>query len=145
MGQDKRGFDKDIQHSLRLAKKIKYYKEREYHMRTKEELREYLQDPIERFSNSPSDGERLKKELEDFLNDEDVSDRHIPDFLTCPISFDLMIEPTLLSSGHTYEKEEIKKHFKTNGYTDPYTKETVQPEMIENINLRQAIEDFLEK
>lgn len=111
----------------------------------KEDLRQYLQDPIEKYTANSGEWERLKKGLEDFLNDEETDDRHIPDSLTCPITLDLMIDPVLLSSGHTYEKSEVDKHFKTNGYTDPYTKVDVKPDMIENINLRQAIEDFLEK
>lgn len=56
-----------------------------------------------------------------------------------------MKKPILLSSGHTYEKEVIEKHIQQNGYKDPLTKESIAPSLIDNINLRHAIEDFLEK
>jgi hypothetical protein len=33
-----------------------------------------------------------------------------------------MEEPVILSSGFTYEKSAILKHFEKNGYTDPVTR-----------------------
>lgn len=142
---NKRVFDKDIQHSLRLAYKIFYYKNKEYNAKAKDELKDYLQTPIEKYAESRSDSDNLKQQLDEFLQDEEEDDQNIPEFLKCPITLDLMLEPILLSSGHTYEKDELTKHFTKNGYIDPLTKETVQPELIDNINLRQAIEDFIEK
>lgn len=145
IGQGKKDFETEISKSLLLAKKIYYYKEKEHQAFAKAELAEYLQDPIEKYTSSGKECEELKKELEEFLNLEDEEEKKIPEFLQCPITCDLMENPTLLSSGHTYEKDQIKKHFLTNGYKDPMTGEQVSPTLIENINLRQAIEDFIEK
>jgi hypothetical protein len=37
--------------------------------------------------------------------------REIPEFLVCRITDDLMEDPVILSSGFTYEKAAILKHF----------------------------------
>ena len=49
----------------------------------------------------------------------------IPEHLICPITDDLMEEPVIISSGFTYEKSEILKHFQTNGYFDPLNRSEV--------------------
>lgn len=69
----------------------------------------------------------------------------VPEYLTCPISLQIMTDPVTLSSGHSYEKAEIIRYFDKHGYSDPISREEVRKEMIENINLRQAIEEFMEK
>ena len=57
-----------------------------------------------------------------------------------------MEEPVILSSGFTYEKSEIERHFKINGNFDPLTREEVDPKvLIQNKNLKHAIEEFLRK
>jgi len=55
-----------------------------------------------------------------------------------------MQDPVTLSSGFTYERAAIQKHFHMNGYTDPITREKVCPDiMIQNRQLKKAIDDFL--
>lgn len=55
-----------------------------------------------------------------------------------------MLDPVTLSSGFSYEKEAIYKHFQFNGLTDPITREIINKDSIfENRNLKSAIEDFL--
>jgi hypothetical protein len=49
----------------------------------------------------------------------------IPEFLLCRITDELMNEPVILSSGFTYEKTAILKHFEVNGAFDPMTREQV--------------------
>lgn len=72
------------------------------------------------------------------------SNLEIPEHLLCRITDDLMIDPVCLSSGFSYEREAIKKHFKTNGFFDPVNREAVNPDiLIENKNLKSAIELFL--
>jgi len=64
----------------------------------------------------------------------------------CRITCDLMRDPVCLSSGFTYEREAILKHFSVNGYTDPMTRQKICPDIIiENRELKNAIEDFLLK
>ena len=64
-------------------------------------------------------------------------DPEIPEGLKCPISFDLMRDPVICSTGHTYEREALLDHFRaqehagnlptcpTSGLTT--TRESVQP------------------
>ena len=40
-----------------------------------------------------------------------TKDLEVPDFLTCPISDELMEDPVILESGFTYERSSIEKHF----------------------------------
>lgn len=57
-----------------------------------------------------------------------------------------MIDPVCLSSGFSYEREAITKHFKINGFFDPVNREPVKPDiMIENKNLKRAVELFLQE
>lgn len=48
---------------------------------------------------------KLKTQLENFLND--------PNDFTCPISKSLLVEPVLISTGHTFEKESILQWFQS--------------------------------
>ncbi len=52
----------------------------------------------------------------------DTPIKDIPEFLLCRITDDLMEEPVILSSGFTYEKSAILKHFTKNGHYDPVTR-----------------------
>lgn len=57
-----------------------------------------------------------------------------------------MEDPVILTSGFTYEKSEIEKHFKINGNFDPLTREEVNPNvLIQNKNLKHSIEEFIRK
>ena len=55
-----------------------------------------------------------------------------------------MEEPVVISSGFTYEKSEILKHFQTNGNFDPLNRDQVDPKiLITNYNIKHATEEFL--
>ena len=55
-----------------------------------------------------------------------------------------MEEPVIISSGFTYEKAEITKHFQINGYTDPLNRENVEKNtMIRNYSIMHATEEYL--
>ncbi|CAD8097833.1 unnamed protein product [Paramecium sonneborni] len=61
---------------------------------------------------------------------------------TCIITQDLMLEPILLSSGHTYEKCSISECVRVNGPFDPSTRQIIQSNFIPNIQLKNAIVDY---
>jgi hypothetical protein len=147
LGQGKGFFDKEIIHSLRIGKKILYFKEKEYKAQAKLDLSSYLEEPISKYSASSIEALDIKKELQEFLAgiDDEEDDEKIPDYLICPITCELILDPVLLSSGHTYEREVITTHFEKNGFKDPMTGEAVNANIVDNINLRQAIEDYIEK
>jgi len=68
----------------------------------------------------------------------------VPDYLLCRITDELMDEPVTLSSGFTYEKSQILRHFQINGNFDPMTREEVDTSiMIPNKSLKYAIQDYL--
>ncbi|CAD8094277.1 unnamed protein product [Paramecium sonneborni] len=61
---------------------------------------------------------------------------------TCIITQELMFEPILLSSGHTYEKCSINECIRVNGPFDPSTRQIIQGNYIPNIQLKNAIVDY---
>jgi len=68
----------------------------------------------------------------------------VPDFLKCSISDELMEDPVVIQSGHTYERAMIEKHFQTNGGFDPITRQEVDRSvLIQNHMLKKASEDYL--
>jgi hypothetical protein len=69
----------------------------------------------------------------------------IPEYLLCRITDELMRDPVILSSGFSYERSAILKHFEVNGNFDPLTREEVSKSVTDNHNLKQAAEDFLKR
>ena len=86
----------------------------------------------------------LQNEVKSQLNDM-KKDRHIPEYLMCPLKLDFMEEPVVLSSGFTYEKTDIQSHFNVNGKTDPQTREEVDGTLVANQSIKHATEEFLEQ
>ncbi|CAD8094428.1 unnamed protein product [Paramecium primaurelia] len=67
----------------------------------------------------------------------------LPEYFQCPITNEIMDEPTLLNSGLTYDKFSIHQQFKQNGYVDPITRENIDPlGLIQNIQLQQGIQEI---
>lgn len=63
---------------------------------------------------------------------------------SCPISYDLMSEPVVASSGNTYERVSILEHF-INKNTDPLTnRELANKNLIDNNNIRSNINRFVD-
>ena len=67
----------------------------------------------------------------------------IPSFL-CPIGYELMRDPVLLTDGHSYEKEHIESWLFRNS-TSPMTGSSLPPTYTRNHALRNAIHEFLER
>lgn len=72
----------------------------------------------------PQKNDELVGKFSKFLEDEQQKDlkKTVPEFLVCKITDELFVDPVMLSSGFTYEKKAIEKHFKINGYFDPMTR-----------------------
>ena len=63
---------------------------------------------------------------------------------TCPISYDLMLEPVVASSGNTYERVAILEHFEDKN-TDPLTNRALDNKnLIDNNNIRSIINRFVD-
>lgn len=74
-----------------------------------------------------------------------------PDHFVCPITYQLMEDPVLISTsstGKSFEREAILKHFlrrtqEDAPLTDPWTNQEVQrADLTPNLNLKEAIEDY---
>jgi len=72
-------------------------------------------------------------------------DREAPDYLFGKISFEIMQDPVITPSGITYDRTELSEHFNKIGYFDPLTRrEITEKDLVPNLALREAIEDFLD-
>lgn len=93
-----------------------------------------------------SDQEGCEAEVKQLLNSTIVNTRknEVPSHLLCLFTEELMEEPVMLSSGFTYEKNQIEKHFEINGNFDPQTREEVSTtNLVLNRNIKDATEQFL--
>ncbi|KAI0478387.1 U-box domain-containing protein [Xylariaceae sp. FL0804] len=69
--------------------------------------------------------------------------RKVPDWATCDISFQIMVDPVTTPSGNSYERAHIMTAIENN-HTDPRTRQPLYPYMLRpNLNLRQAIEEWV--
>lgn len=67
----------------------------------------------------------------------------IPDDYRCPLSLQIMFDPVLAGDGHTYEREEMEKWFKSNT-TSPKTRQVLENKtLIPNFHARGIIDSFL--
>lgn len=70
----------------------------------------------------------------------------IPNAFLGKIHFGIMVDPVITPSGITYDKTEILDHLKTIGGWDPLSRrELKEVELVPNLALREAIEEFLEQ
>ncbi|KIE04381.1 hypothetical protein NF27_IE00170, partial [Candidatus Jidaibacter acanthamoeba] len=69
----------------------------------------------------------------------------IPEEYCCPITSQIMMEPVIIDSGETYEREAIIKWLKQNN-TDPRTNTQLRTKnFIENRSIKRSIVTFLDK
>ena len=53
---------------------------------------------------------------------ESEKEQSIPEFMTDFVSKKIMLDPVILPSGNSYDKESLQKYFTLNGNFDPVTK-----------------------
>lgn len=68
----------------------------------------------------------------------------VPDEYTCPITYELMLDPVVTTSGMTYERKNIVQWLSRHN-TDPLTREKISSVVIPNVLLKNIILQFLEK
>ncbi|CAO3631781.1 unnamed protein product [Cunninghamella echinulata] len=77
-------------------------------------------------------------------SEKNLMKREIPDAYLDKISFNMMIDPVFTPDGITYERQSLLDHFARNGHFDPITrKPCTESQLVPNLSLREAIEDFL--
>ncbi|KAG2205822.1 hypothetical protein INT47_004005 [Mucor saturninus] len=91
--------------------------------------------------------ERLSQVQTVFVQSKDNSHRReIPDAYLDKISFNIMHDPVFTPDGITYERQSLLDHFSRNGNFDPITRRPcTERQLIPNLSLREAIEDFLKE
>jgi U-box domain len=62
----------------------------------------------------------------------------------CPITFSVMVDPVILTSGVSYERAQITAWLREH-HTCPMTNQEITSDPIPNINLRQAIQLYNER
>ena len=74
-----------------------------------------------------------------------LSQREIPDALTCPITLEIMKTPCIACDGFTYERSAIESWL-TNNRTSPKTGEPLSTKVLfPNHGARQLIDDFIDE
>ena len=69
-----------------------------------------------------------------------------PKSLVCPLTKKLLNNPICNEYGHSYSKDDYLKYLKENQNKDPISKKEVKHNiMYPNINLKKAVEHYLEK
>lgn len=51
---------------------------------------------------------------------------------TCPITLERIVNPAVLSDGHTYERDAIMRHLASSGFVSPLTRQRVAPYVFSN-------------
>lgn len=68
--------------------------------------------------------------------------KDVPDYLVDTISFEIMHDPVITRTGHSYERATLLEHLKHNPF-DPLTREPLTPKDLRpNVALRQVLEEF---
>lgn len=73
------------------------------------------------------------------IADEETYDAPVPEHFTCPISGVLMQDPVMTMLGHSYNRAEIEKWFRTSNKC-PKTGQEIATTLLSNFSLRDAIE-----
>ncbi|TKY59368.1 U-box domain-containing protein 8 [Spatholobus suberectus] len=70
---------------------------------------------------------------------------HLPDHFKCPISLEIMSDPVILSSGHTFDRCSIERWLEAGHRTCPITKLPLpeHPSLIPNHALRSLISNYI--
>ncbi|KAI9474210.1 MAG: Stub1 protein [Benjaminiella poitrasii] len=153
----------DILQALLLARRKKWEDDEAIRLEKESELLRYVKGLIEKERaeslaalNDPNDqeaietinynmDERLSKVQAVFVQSKDnASRREIPDAYLDKISFNIMHDPVFTPDGITYERQSLLDHFQRNGFFDPISRRPcTEQQLVPNLSLREAIEDFL--
>ncbi|OIV91619.1 hypothetical protein TanjilG_09031 [Lupinus angustifolius] len=73
-----------------------------------------------------------------------IMESEVPEHLKCPISLEIMSDPVILSSGHTFDRSSIQRWFDSGHFTCPITKLPLplHSPLIPNHALRTLISTF---
>ncbi|KFK40810.1 hypothetical protein AALP_AA2G043800 [Arabis alpina] len=83
------------------------------------------------------DDDEDEKEEDDLIRGLNVDD------LRCPISLEIMNDPVVLETGHTYDRSSITKWFSSGNITCPKTGKTLSSTvLVDNVSVKQVIQSY---
>lgn len=137
-------FVQEIKTELYRGKKKMYFHELKVKRDRVEELQQQLEGCL---LSEPVTEEKINvlQQTTKYIECKNIDKQEVPDYFCCSISMDIMMDPVTTPNGISYERYWIEKHIATNGQIDPITRKTLTKSMlVANVNLRQAIEHYLE-
>uniref|UniRef100_A0ACD5Z5N4 Uncharacterized protein n=1 Tax=Avena sativa TaxID=4498 RepID=A0ACD5Z5N4_AVESA len=69
---------------------------------------------------------------------------HIPGYLVCPLSGELMVDPVTVATGKTFERCFLKIWFEKNGHICPLTGELISGTILPNERVRGYLQEWEE-
>ncbi len=72
-----------------------------------------------------------------------MEDADAPDYMVCPLTKKLFVDPVSTRYGHTYEKEALEEYLKKNNNLDPVARMEVDPREIHpNTYALKSVRDY---
>ncbi|XP_037442115.1 uncharacterized protein LOC119310478 [Triticum dicoccoides] len=78
------------------------------------------------------------------LVEECTRDCDTPEYLTCPLSGELMIDPVTIATGKTFDRQHLKDWFEKNGHICPVNGEPVSGAIVRNERIRGYLREWEE-
>ncbi|KAJ3042110.1 STIP1 y and U box-containing protein 1 [Rhizophlyctis rosea] len=160
--QQRVSYIEEIANAFRRAKKKRWEVADHKRRQSQSELYRYLMKLMEeergRRVSGVEEGEReeVERELDrrkdeiqavfDQAEIESARRREVPDYYCGKISFEIMMDPVVTPSGITYDRAEIRQHLNKIGQFDPLTRKPMtESDLIPNLAMKEAIDDYLDK
>ncbi|KAJ1330004.1 hypothetical protein BSLG_009792 [Batrachochytrium salamandrivorans] len=143
----------DIAKMYRSAKKLKWEVNETNRQKTESRLYTYLEGLIEdersRALAALESDNVHQKETINYEHDERLAQlQSLLESAKDPgmLTFEMMTDPMVTPSGITYDRTEILKHLRKVGPFDPISREPLNAsQLIPNLSMREAIDDYLDK
>jgi STIP1 homology and U-box containing protein 1 len=134
-----------IERHIRTARKFVWYKEKQLYEQQFHEYYPILKACIEGATGSAEIKQYWTENIYKGLCRARKSICIIPSMFLCPLTNKLMTNPVVTSEGYSYDLNALKSSIDKYGYYDPISKKPIKQTLIPNRNVRDAIEDFLNK
>ncbi|XP_044386007.1 U-box domain-containing protein 9-like [Triticum aestivum] len=76
------------------------------------------------------------------LVEECIRDCDTPEYLTCPLLGELMIDPVTIATGKTFDRQYLKDWFEKNGHICPVTGQPVSGAIVRNERIRRYLYEW---
>jgi STIP1 family protein 1 len=112
-------YEKDLNLYLLRGKKLKWFIELANFRERKEKLMKKIAECETRNMTTP---DSVKQEnMQKLLKYTEEEEQALPDYFACRLSGQLLIDPVILPSGHSFERSRLQEHISQKGLVDPVT------------------------